>query len=101
MSQPKSRSSKNNFLNKWIGKKNQLGQMFRGSDLNYTAAITTKCPHFLQIVLENKLTRKYPWQPKIRDSVSFWAIETCEYSNSSPIKSHNILLNKVIFSKIS
>ena len=31
--------------------------MFRGSDFNYTAAITTKCPHFLQIVLENKLTR--------------------------------------------
>ena len=71
MSQPKSRSSKNNFLNKWIGKKNQLGQMFRGSDLNYTAAITTKCPHFLQIVLQNKLTREYPWQPKIRDLVSF------------------------------
>ena len=60
MSQPKSRSSKNNFLNKWIGKNNQLGQMFRGSDFNYTAAITTKCPHFLQIVLENnpKLTLK-------------------------------------------
>ena len=80
MSQPKSMSSKNNFLNKWVGKNNQLGQMFRGSDFNYTAAITTKCPHFLQIVLENKLTRDYLWQPKIRNSVSFWATETCEYS---------------------
>ena len=54
--------------------------MFRGSDFNYTAAITTKCPYFLQIDLENKLTRDYLWQPKIRNSVSFWATETCEYS---------------------
>ena len=60
--------------------KNQLGQMFRSSDLNYTAAITTKCPHFLQIVLENKLTQEYSWQPTIHNSVSFWATETCEYS---------------------
>ena len=48
------------ILNKRIVKNNQLGQMFKGSDFNYTAAITTKCPHFLQIVLENKLTREYP-----------------------------------------
>ena len=74
---------------------------FKVQNLNYTAAITTRCPHFFQIVLQNNLTRKYPWQPKIRDSVSFLATETCEYSNSYPIKFHNILLHKVIFSKIS
>ena len=53
MSQPKSRSSKK-FSEQMSWQKNQLGQMLRGSDLNYTAAITTKCPHFLQIVLANK-----------------------------------------------
>ena len=31
---PKSKLSKNNFLNNWIGKNDKLGQRFRGSDLN-------------------------------------------------------------------
>ena len=48
------------FSKQMSWQKNQLGEMFRGSDLNYTAAITTKCLHILQIVLENKMTLEYP-----------------------------------------
>ena len=58
--------------------KNQLGQMFRGSDLNYTAAITTKCPHFLQIVLDNKLTQEYLWPRSIKFRKCLWANKLSE-----------------------
>ena len=68
--------------------------MFRGSDFNYTAAITTKCLHFLQIVLENKLTRDYLWQPKIRNLVSFWATETCESEQEKVRESGNLVPRK-------